>query len=146
MSRDHRAAWCVSSYSLCCLSPRSWTGGTWSCRTCHYRNCPGCWGQRQTEACVCGTPCCRAVQHICNHDRCVRFGFKLSQIGSKCDKSGFFFRSVFSTFWLAEPKCSEISSEKALDLFHFGAISSTLGPNLFQIGFQHILVGLDKLY
>ena len=33
-----------------------------------------------------------------------------------------FFRSYFSTFWLGEPKCAEIRSEKVMDLSHLGLI------------------------
>ena len=60
--------------------------------------------------------------------RGISFGSKVGQIGPKWDKSGIFFRSDFSTFWL-EPKCTEIVSEKVPDWSHLGSIGPTLGAN-----------------
>ena len=45
-----------------------------------------------------------------------------------------FFRSDFSIFWLAEPKCTEIWSQKVPDLPHLGSIWHTLDPNLKSLG------------
>ena len=62
--------------------------------------------------------------------RYVSFGSQLRQIGPKWDKYGTFFRSYFSTFWLGEPKCTKIRSEKVSDLFYLMSIWSTFAPNL----------------
>ena len=63
-----------------------------------------------------------------------RFGSKVSQIGPNWDKSGTFFRSDFSTFWLAEPKCTEVWSEKSPGFVSFGA-NLTL-PKCTEIWFE----------
>ena len=53
-----------------------------------------------------------------------RHGRFVCQIGTKWKKNPGLFRSDFSTFWLVEPNCTEIWSEKA-NLPHFGPKSDT---------------------
>ena len=58
------------------------------------------------------------------------------QSGSNCPKMGKirdFFRSDFSTFWLEEPKCTEIWSEKVPEFSNFRTIWLTLGTNKLDI-------------
>ena len=64
-----------------------------------------------------------------------------------------FFRSHFRTFWLGEPKCSEIWSEKLTDLSHLGLIWPTFWPNMATLnrtltGFHlcHILAVISSHY
>ena len=56
--------------------------------------------------------------------RDVRFGSNVGHIGTKSDNYRFFFKSDFdfSTFWLGEPKFTEILFEKVPDLYYLGAI------------------------
>ena len=58
-----------------------------------------------------------------------RIGSKVGQIGRKWDKSGAFSYQI-SVHLAPRAKCTEIWSEKAPDLSHFGPIWPILEPNL----------------
>ena len=58
--------------------------------------------------------------------RDVRFSLKLAQIGPQMLQIRTFFRAEFSTFWHRALKCTEIWSEKVLDLSHLGPIWSKM--------------------
>ena len=55
-----------------------------------------------------------------------------------------FFTSNFSTFWLGEPKCTEIWSEKGLDFYHLGPVWINLGSII--LGLDIFLIHKDLLW
>ena len=52
----------------------------------------------------------------------ARFGPKWAEIWTQMEQMRDLFGSDFSTFWLGEPKCTEILFEKVPDLYYLGAI------------------------
>ena len=73
-----------------------------------------------------------ARDSLWRHYRDVRGGQKLDDIWSKSDKFKIFLRTIFSTFWPSEPKCTK-TYLKVLDLFHFGTIWPNLGPTFTSL-------------
>ena len=57
---------------------------------------------------------------------------------------GLFFRSDFSTFWLTEPKCTEIRSENVPDMSKYGPIWPTPEPNLISLSSDGLVLAYYK--
>ena len=55
-----------------------------------------------------------------------------------------FFRSDFSTFWLTEPKCTEIRSENVPDMSKYGPIWPTPEPNSISLSSDGLVLAYYK--